>query len=217
MREKIRTELRRNKSIYTLMLVSFLFLFLLTGRLAYAQTTQKVFLAWNLFLAWVPVLVLLPIKRKTPTVFKVILFILWFIFLPNALYTITDLKHIGVSSNFILYWLDIFLLFGVATLGTWLALVSLEQGETKIKELYGRKTARIMRIVVIIISGFGVYLGRFPRLNSWHIFTDPISVSKVIAESTVSMFTNYYYLFFVCLFSGFYWALYTVYTRYKKI
>jgi uncharacterized membrane protein len=190
---------------------------MVVSRLLYAQTLHKVFLIWNLFLAWVPLLVLLPLTPKRHPVIKIILFVLWFIFLPNTLYTITDLQHIGYSSNFILYWLDIFLLFGVAVLGTWLGLVGLERAEEKLTLFYGRRIALTTRATAIILIGFGIYLGRFPRLNSWYIFMDPLSVWTTIIESIGRIFTNHYYLFFVCLFSVFYWILYMVYRKYKKL
>ncbi len=209
--------IKDQKNISMLMLFSILFIMLLGARLFYAQTLHQAFLAWNLFLAWVPFLVLLPITQKRHPVIKIILFFVWFSFLPNTLYTITDLQHIGYSNNFILYWLDIFLFFGVAILGTWLSLVGLEYGEKKLAASYGNKIAKIIRIITIILIGFGVYLGRFPRLNSWHVFIDPLSVWTTITQSLERIFANQNYLFFVCLFSVFYGILYTVYRGYKKL
>jgi uncharacterized membrane protein len=209
--------MRIDKSLSLLLLLSLFFVCMVVSRLLYAQTLHKVFLIWNLFLAWVPYLVLLPLTQKRHPAIKIILFTLWFIFLPNTLYTITDLQHIGYSSNFILYWLDIFLLFGIAVLGTWLGLVGLEHAEKKLTVFYGRRVATTVRTIAIILIGFGIYLGRFPRLNSWYIVTDPLSVWNIVVESIGRIFMSHYYFFFVCLFSLFYWILYTVYRKYKKL
>ncbi len=216
MRELFSKKLITRKDISLLVICSIFFVFLVGTRLLYAQTLHKIFLIWNLFLAWVPILALLPLTQKRHPLVKIILLSIWFVFLPNTLYTITDLQHIGYSSNFILYWLDIFLLFGIAVLGTWLGLVALEQAEKKLTFFYGRRIATTMRIVAITLIGFGIYLGRFPRLNSWYIVTDPLSVWRVIVESIERIFMSHYYFFFVCLFSVFYWILYTVYRKYKK-
>jgi uncharacterized membrane protein len=209
--------IRQNKFLSLLIFFTLLFILLTLARLMYAQTTHKIFLIWNLFLAWVPVLVLIPLHKKKSHIIKIILIIIWFIFLPNALYTITDLKHIGHSSNFILYWLDIFLLFGIAVLGTGLSLFGLEYGERKIREFYGHNTAVIVTLVVLCTSGFGIYLGRFPRLNSWYIFSDPISVIRTISESIQTIATNTSYFFFVLIFTIFYCTLYATYKKFKSI
>ncbi len=209
--------IRQNKFLTLLIFFTILFILLTIARLTYAQTTHKIFLIWNLFLAWVPILALIPLNKKTSHIGKVLLILIWFIFLPNALYTITDLKHIGHSSNFILYWIDIFLLFGIAVLGTGLSLVGLEYGERKIKAFYGNRTAIIIRLVVLCTSGFGVYLGRFPRLNSWYVFTDPVSVLNTITKSTQTIVTNPSYLFFVIFFTIFYYILYTTYKKFKSV
>ncbi len=198
-------------------MLSLFFVCLVGTRLLYAQTLHKVFLIWNLFLAWVPLIALLPLTQKRHPLVKIALLVIWFIFLPNTLYTITDLQHIGYSSNFILYWMDIFLLFGIAVLGTWLGLVALESAEKKVRTIYGLRESQGLRAVAILLIGFGIYLGRFPRLNSWYIFMDPLSVWKTVIESFEQIFNNHSYLFFVCMFSLFYGVLYAVYKKYKRV
>ncbi|WP_366140809.1 DUF1361 domain-containing protein [uncultured Algibacter sp.] len=95
--------------IFSLLTVGMAFsLFLLMIRMKLTHSFFLLFLVWNLFLAVIPFaissyLISLPKLHK----FKFILcFGIWLLFLPNAPYIITDLLHLKVSTNSLL-WLDI--------------------------------------------------------------------------------------------------------------
>jgi hypothetical protein len=75
---------------------------------------EYLFLVWNLFLAWIPYLAALYIgrsvrKRKAwPLLLPALL--VWFFFLPNAPYLITDLKHLHYRPP-VPFWYDIVMLY----------------------------------------------------------------------------------------------------------
>lgn len=135
------------------------------------------YLAWNLFLAWVPLILvkiwshrlkLKPLKKWK----SFMMFGLWLLFFPNSPYLITDLVHLDTRFNASI-WSDTLFLFSCAFTGLVLGLYSLHLVH-KILSAYLSffKTWSII-IVSLVMTGFGIYLGRVQRWNSWDLFTDP--------------------------------------------
>ena len=154
------------------------------------QLTQSLFfgfLLWNIFLAIIPYLIseLLKIKplKKSITLFG--LFI-WLLFLPNAPYLITDFIHLHHLKS-TLIWYDLFMLFTFSFTGIVIALISIHDVYVIISKLYSEKIANLSIIFISLLSGFGIYLGRFLRLNSWELFTNP---SKILQQITNSLTEN---------------------------
>ncbi|WP_170063254.1 DUF1361 domain-containing protein [Polaribacter porphyrae] len=138
------------------------------------------FLVWNLFLAVIPYFISLIVKKKFQNSSKlkliVILFI-WLLFLPNAPYIITDFIHLHhIKSTLI--WLDIFLLFTFSFTGLLLAIISITDIYKIIQQKWNTKSANYFSLSATFLCGFGIYLGRFLRFNSWDVFTTPITVLK---------------------------------------
>ncbi|QTD37052.1 DUF1361 domain-containing protein [Polaribacter batillariae] len=170
--------LKKISNIHFLILFC-LFLFIvrvkLTGSLFFG------FLLWNLFLAMVPYLISLKIKRlnfeKITKPKLISLLFIWLIFLPNAPYIITDFIHLHhIKST--LVWLDLFIIFAYASTGLCITILSLFDVYKIIKQKWNLKYANYFSYAVTFLCGFGIYLGRFLRLNSWDIFTNPITVLK---------------------------------------
>jgi len=141
-----------------------------------------VFIPWNIFLAFIPFIIsslLLSFskKEKPNTVIFTLGFLLWFLFIPNAPYIITDFVHLGVVRGVPIMF-DVFLLFSSALVGLILGLQSLSHIEQIIKMKYSiRLTSFLMGLIILMVS-FGVYLGRFLRFNSWDIFVNHTSLIK---------------------------------------
>ena len=156
---------------------------LLVGRAVITQQIMGLFLVWNLFLAWLPLVFILITRRlfhKTNNVKLASLGImLWLLFFPNAPYIITDLIHIAEISQRII-WFDSLGIFIVAITGLMVGLYSLSITHRLLRKLFSSQIAWLMVVFFSIISGFGVYLGRFVRLNSWDLFTNPFSLTKTI-------------------------------------
>ena len=97
---------------------------LLLVRLILSGELTYIFLAWNLFLAWIPLAVSQQLTGARNRWQILLLTGCWLLFLPNAPYIITDFLHLRQRPP-IPYWYDILLLFSAALNGLLLGLVSL--------------------------------------------------------------------------------------------
>jgi len=131
------------------------------------------FLLWNLFLAIIPYLISEWMKNKKTTKIKTFIGIfIWLLFLPNAPYIITDFIHLHHLKS-TLVWYDLYMLFSFAFTGLLLAIMSMDTIYDIILHQYSKKVANIIMVFFTLLTGFGIYLGRFLRLNSWYVFTNP--------------------------------------------
>ncbi|QTE22235.1 DUF1361 domain-containing protein [Polaribacter cellanae] len=164
--------------------IHFLILFCLLLFVVRVKLTSSLFfgfLLWNLFLAIVPYAISSKVKKlniKEISKPKLIsLLFVWLIFLPNAPYIITDFVHLHhIKSTLI--GLDLFIIFTYASTGLLFTIISLFDVYKIIKQKWNLKYANYFSYAVTFLCGFGIYLGRFLRLNSWDIFTSPITVLK---------------------------------------
>jgi len=99
--------------------------------------------------------------------------LVWFLFFPNSPYIITDLLHLkGYQQNIL--WFDSLLIFVYASTGVLLSLNSLQIAKQIFNNYLGKTKTWIILLVIILLSGFGIYLGRYCRLNSWDLFNQPL-------------------------------------------
>lgn len=174
--------MRLNFSFNQLLYAFIAFIMLMIAvRFFYFGTYHGVFLAWNIFLAWIPYAVsrLFQVQRKGWR--QRILFGLWLLFWPNALYIVTDLIHINESSK-VPAWYDALLIFAAAMAGLMMAFVSLFRIEKFITGKLGKTKAFLVMSGVMFIGSFGVYLGRFYRFNSWDVIHDPVDLAISLAS-----------------------------------
>ncbi|MGF7108881.1 DUF1361 domain-containing protein [Treponema pedis] len=170
----------RIKSTLILLFLSVFCLFLSVCRIFIAENKFLLFLIWNLFLAFIPWCissVLYLSKSLKKIIFAAAAFI-WLIFFPNALYIVTDIIHLKTASPTV-RWYDLILLFSYSFAGLFYGFVSLDFMETKIKILFKIKYPQIVSALVIYLSAFGIYLGRFLRWNSWDLLTN---LSQVLSD-----------------------------------
>ena len=169
-----------------------------------------IYILWNILLALIPflissILLFYSDKKKLNKSFFVIGGFFWLIFLPNAPYVVTDLIHIGVVRAVpVLY--DSILLFTSAWASLLLGMYSIYQMEKIILSRYNKKITDISIFIILLLTSFGIYLGRFLRFNSWEIFTSPVSLFqkmlKIFSYSTYHIEALIYIpLFFVFLYS----------------
>ncbi len=148
------------------------------------DSTAFLYILWNIILATIPFLIssiLLIYTRKENMIkpFFIIGFILWLLFLPNAPYVITDFIHLGrIHSVPVMF--DIFVLFSSALVSLLMGLYSLLHMERMLLLKYSKKITNILIVIIILITSFGIYLGRFLRFNSWDIFTSQSSLLSSI-------------------------------------
>jgi uncharacterized membrane protein len=135
------------------------------------------FLLWNLVLAWVPYLISLwatNLSQKSVNQWFVLTVgLVWLVFLPNAPYIVTDLLHLS-SKPTVPLWFDVILLFSAAWTGLLLGLLSVRQMHKIIAaKVKNKRVEHTIILAILALTGYGVWLGRFHRWNTWDIVTRP--------------------------------------------
>ena len=132
------------------------------------------FLIWNVFLAIIPYAITMYLSTKK-NVSKLTLgfgLLVWLAFLPNAPYIVTDLIHLRTANNTFL-WLDILVVLSFALSGLFLFYLSLIDMQNLILSKFEKLPVKTITTTILFLCGFGVYLGRFLRYNSWEIISGP--------------------------------------------
>jgi len=144
------------------------------------------FIWFNSFLALIAVLFgWLMIKARSKFA-KTLYGFIWFIFLPNTIYILTDITHLfedwsKVNNLFRLILIGQYTLFSIVGIITFVIAVYFFQKLLQGKSKKGIKITTIIAIYILnSIIGFGVVLGGIQRTNSWHILTNP---SRVLEDS----------------------------------
>ena len=216
----IKSILKSTQSVFVL--VSFVFVTVTTVAVYLNDTTDIKWLRmiWNYFLAAIPVYMALfsryysELEKRVPTV---AFSLLWLLFFPNAFYMLTDFKYLSKIS-FPLWdvyekiggnltpWILLLNLVVSITAGVIAGIISLEIIHKILKENFGNKISWVIVTFLMILTSFGVYIGRFARLNSWDIinleklFDDIMSVMTPFAPVFILIFT----LMTMTLYCGYY-------------
>jgi uncharacterized membrane protein len=164
--------------IFSLLSLSMLLsIVLLMIRMKLNQSFFFLFLVWNLFLAVIPfaLTIYLSSNPKLNKYSLLLWFGVWLLFLPNAPYIITDLLHLKKGSYHLL-WLDILVVTSFALNGLLLFFLSLLDMKVILNVYINKKYLNFLYAFILFLSGFGVYLGRFLRYNSWEIIQNPIDL-----------------------------------------
>ncbi|MTE26742.1 DUF1361 domain-containing protein [Winogradskyella ouciana] len=143
-------------------------------RIKLNQSFFYLFLVWNVFLAIIPYTITMYLNSK-PVIGKLKLglwFLVWLAFLPNAPYIVTDLIHIRVANDTLL-WLDVLVVFSFALSGLLLFYLSILDMQQLIAKRFRKVPIITSTLFILFLCGFGVYLGRFLRYNSWEIISNP--------------------------------------------
>jgi uncharacterized membrane protein len=158
-------------------------LLLFAVRVMVTQSFYFFFIPWNLFLAWLPLFFISRLKGEEKSMKNIAFLMLWMLFFPNAPYVITDLFHLENRPPVPMYF-DLLILFSAAWNGLLMGLLSVKKLEDWLLQTYHVRTVRLIIIGCFFLCGFGIYLGRFERFNSWHIVTQP-----------ADLFTDIFYRF----------------------
>jgi uncharacterized membrane protein len=78
---------------------------------------------------------------------------------------------------FVPLWFDIALLASYAGTGLLFAFSSMMDVHRVFDRLVGPTKAWVLIAATSFLSGFGIFVGRFLRWNSWDVLTDPIELS----------------------------------------
>jgi len=182
-------------------------LFLLGIRIVLTGELVYIFLAWNLFLAWIPFAVsqeLIGAKKRLNIFF---LTAIWLLFLPNAPYIITDFLHLKQRPP-IPSWYDILLLFSAALNGLLLGLLSLLTVEKSLAKRFGNRISGLIILCSFFLCSFGIYIGRYLRWNSWDLIIKPGEIAGDILERIFNPFDHIGTWSVTVLFGSFFYVLY---------
>jgi uncharacterized membrane protein len=184
---------------------------LVAARVAYSETGHQVGLIWNLFLAWIPFILAylahaFSWKRIWVYLVLPIIAFLWLIFFPNAPYMLTDLQDLARRAADAPLWYDVIIVVWCSWTAMLLGIVSLYLMQDIIVRTFGRFLGWLFVFAISALSSFGIYLGRFVRLNSWDILQNPaetamdilgivISPSMRLAAFTISYATFFLFVY----------------------
>ena len=174
---------QRFRIVFAVVTFTGLSLLLLMLRLKITHSYFLLFLVWNLFLAAIPFLITFHLSsRKKVHKYRLLLwFGLWLLFLPNAPYIVTDFIHLQhLQAN--IFWLDAFLIGTYAFSGLLFYFISVKDMEELLHRHFQHKKVKLLLWTIPFLVGFGIYLGRFLRWNSWDIVQRPQILIKDIWE-----------------------------------
>ncbi|WNZ46368.1 DUF1361 domain-containing protein [Leptolyngbya boryana CZ1] len=155
-------------------------------------------IGWNLFLAFIPLVLSVFLFRRTPIVKTAIEYrhrsLFWWLgvavfvaFLPNAPYILTDIIHFvnwvraGASIWVVtLIYVPLFVVF--LTAGFEAYVMSLMNAGYYLKQRGLRHYVFPMELTLHALSAIGIFLGRFLRFNSWNILTHWNDVAASLVE-----------------------------------
>lgn len=177
------------------------------GRVAYSGHWAFFFLSWNLFLAWIPMCSALALwyldqQKRGSNVIYLALFCCWLLFFPNSPYLVTDLLHL-TKRPYVPLWYDMMLIFSYAWNGLLLGFISLWIVQAFVQTRFGKVASWLVVSFSLAASGFGIYLGRFLRWNSWDLFVDPRGLAVVILDRVANPLAYRQTIAVTLLFSGF--------------
>ncbi|MFN8323480.1 MAG: DUF1361 domain-containing protein [Chitinophagales bacterium] len=145
------------------------------GRMFWTGTLTYIFLPFNLLLAWIPLLVTLLLHKRTTSFRLILLYLVWIIFFPNSAYIITDLIHLKPRNN-VPFWFDTSMAFSFAFTGFMTGLASAMLAYQKLLQTFTVRTGKYIMVIIMFSSGYGIYMGRFLRWNSWDILFHPVGI-----------------------------------------
>jgi uncharacterized membrane protein len=179
---------RRLREALFLAALSFFCFCMSVFRCFYTGSRNFLFLNWNLFLAFIPwaltsLAVLKPpvhgdgtrILRGKSKLKTALLVICWLLFFPNAPYILTDLFYLRLRTNAPI-WYDLLLILSFSWTGLFFGFLSLWDIESILSRFFKPHHITIISTIFLFIGGFGIYIGRYLRWNSWDVIIKPLGL-----------------------------------------
>ena len=122
--------------------------------------------------------------------FNFILAVSWLIFYPDAPYMVTDLIQIGTyeypngqaASPNPTAWLGFTHISASVLIGCAMGCLSLYLVHSLVHHKKGSTWAWIFSAIVSLLSGVGIFIGRFMRFNSWDVLHRPFELMQQLAQ-----------------------------------
>jgi uncharacterized membrane protein len=157
-------------------------------RVIATDSLMFLFLNSNLILAILPWIITQAVQynRIQLSRFKLsMLIFVWILFFPNSPYILTDLFHLHKGGDMPL-WYDLVLILSFAFTGLLFGMLSLMRIEQYLQKYFSHRTVIMAIGFMLFLSGFGVYLGRYLRFNSWDLITAPYQLLSEVGNRFVS-------------------------------
>lgn len=187
---------------------------LLGARIAWTHSTSYRLLVWNLFLAWLPLVFALLAceldRRGERRDWRFVsLATAWLLFFPNAPYIFTDMIHLTMGFHRY-FWVDLSIFLLCALTGFVLGFVSLYLMQGMVERLLGKVISWFFIAGVAGLTGFGIYLGRVLRFNSWDVVARPAALSKSVGAWVANPASHPTGLAFAAMFAIFFFIAYVM-------
>lgn len=149
-------------------------------------------IVWNLFLAFIPLGLSFWLFRRgrSRSFIWWLGFVVFLAFLPNAPYILTDIIHLiydvrAVNSVWIvtLIVFPLHLLFILS--GFQAYVLSLINVGYYLQRIGWSKLILTAELSIHALCAVGIYLGRFPRYNSWDLITQPDALVNTVLEDLI--------------------------------
>ncbi len=172
-------------------------------------------IVWNLFLAFVPLALSVWLFRRegrSRSLLWWLGFLVFFAFLPNAPYILTDVIHMirdirGIRS----VWIVTLVVFPVHLLfiltGFEAYVLSLINMGYYLHRIGRSKWITGAELITHALCAIGIYLGRFPRFNSWDIVTQPDEVVVYTIEDLTNKRPLVIVFITFVIVAGLYWIM----------
>lgn len=172
------------------------------------HSAEFAYLNWNLFLAWIPLLLswwlVIVLRTKLWSSWLALaITIVWVGFLPNSFYMTSDFIHIQEVRRVDLLY-DVVMFSSFIFNGVVLGFVSLYLVHQELLKRVRKWTAAGLIGLVLVLSCIAIYLGRELRWNTWDILVNPAGIlvdisNRVLNPQTYPQFLTTTLSFFVLI------------------
>jgi uncharacterized membrane protein len=144
------------------------------------------YLSWNLFLAWIPLGLMLwlekVLRRKLWSSWQALVITIAFVtFLPNTFYLTTDVIHLQEVPRVDLVF-DVVVFMSFIMNAFIIGLISVYMFHVELrKRLSVAKSWSLLATLLLLIS-FAIYIGRDLRWNTWDIILNPASILFEVSD-----------------------------------
>jgi uncharacterized membrane protein len=151
-------------------------------------------IAWNLFLAFIPLVLSFWLFRRQTNARPPLwwtAYLVFIAFLPNAPYLLTDIIHLirGIQAGYSTWVIALVFvpLHVTAILSGFVAyVISLINQAHYLKRQGCTRYILWSELITHALCAVGVYLGRFRRFNSWDLVTDPSNIVLTALDDLTS-------------------------------
>jgi uncharacterized membrane protein len=153
------------------------------------HSLQFDYLLWNLFLAWLPLLITICLLRSLRSHLwsssgPLLLTLLWLVVLPNSFYMISDFVHVqDVARHNLLY--DIVMFTSFIFTATMLGFCSLYMVHAELRKRVTLRTSWLLVGIILFLCSFAIYLGRNLRWNSWDVLVNPAGILFDVSDHII--------------------------------